>query len=692
MEVTPIIQDEVETSQSIGDAFEEEVRLFLRDVLKLQDVKGGRTFSIAPPGVSNQIDACARFENVLFIFECKASGRTTNRSMRNDIKEAYAHFSMASDNYKRIDEYKHCTKVRFIFITRRRHMSDGDWEYLKSFDHPPVYYASEQTLEYYSDLQKKIGKYALYNFLAEFRIRPLASDTVDTPAIKTSLGHYEAYSFLIEPNKLLKYCYVARRRRTEEDSYQRMLESGRIKGITAFLNAGGAFPTNIVLSIQHPRQEDGPAYHSFRKLDGQPGSEFGVLTIGGSYDACWIVDGQHRLYAYASSQSTAPVPCLALVNVSPAEERKFFLEINREQRRIQSDLIWDLDGVANPNSLRGVISNCVKLLDKWDDSPFYGSVYIPANGSTQGKAIKLSAFCDGISNSGLMREILPNAIGGEGNALFDDNKTLMSKRTARVLARYFRMIKETADESYHSLLLGNAGVPVLLYVLEPIVAYIGRVPGENDLKPYVESIAEYFATEYPTERSLRKLRQELNSEGARKLHAKNIGGYLKRQLLLDEQFWPTGIDVDSVDYAALERQIGRLIASKLSVVSTVWQEQRVPSEILPKVTMLAQRNQTPFEDNLTLGQEKDIIIKRDNWREIFESVFTRDRNRDFRDQAELVTAFDRLTSVRNALAHGSRLIESSEYQQFQLYSEKLGRILDDNLQVNEDADYAAESQ
>ena len=49
------------------------------------------------------------------------------------------------------------------------------------------------------------------------------------------------------------------------------------------------------------------------------------------------------------------------------------LEINREQKPIQPDLIWDLEGQSYPQSIRGVISNIVRKLNFRE--PFLDKIY-----------------------------------------------------------------------------------------------------------------------------------------------------------------------------------------------------------------------------------------------------------------------------------------------------------------------------
>ena len=68
------------------------------------------------------------------------------------------------------------------------------------------------------------------------------------------MGDKEFYSFVIEPEKLLKLAYIAHRgkRNIESlESYQRMAKKKRLNKIAEYIHEKkGIFPTNIVLNIQ----------------------------------------------------------------------------------------------------------------------------------------------------------------------------------------------------------------------------------------------------------------------------------------------------------------------------------------------------------------------------------------------------------------------------------------------------------
>src|SRR3989344_4105614 len=319
------IETKVVEKRDFGKEFEDEVRTFLKEKINLSDVNGGAGFYIGEAEEKVQIDACGRYKDVLFIFECKASGRKTEKSLRKDIQSSREKFRFILKNFKLVPEYKKFRIVRFIFITKKIEIPESEKDLLKNLDNPRLYYADEHLLEYYADLYGKVGEYAVFNFLAYFKIPPPPNEEIHLLATKTRIGKHTVFSFFARPNDLLRFSYVARRRTLKENFYQRMLEESRINRIKKFLDNGGMFPTNLILSLKGSEK----TFKEIKTTEKLNGLQFGTLTIKDSYSACWIIDGQHRLYSFAKSTSNELVSCLAFSSLDVENERRFFLEINR---------------------------------------------------------------------------------------------------------------------------------------------------------------------------------------------------------------------------------------------------------------------------------------------------------------------------------------------------------------------------
>lgn len=661
------MEEQAAERRDYGREFEEEVKTFLEETLQFSDVRGGQDFHIAAEGAKNQIDACGRYEDVLFVFECKAAGRKTKKNLRQDILATRERARIVWDNYRRISEYSQCKYVRFIFITKKIEIPETEKELFKTLTRPDIYYADEDLLEYYSDLHEKIGKYAIYNFLADFKIHPAEEDKLQITAMKAQLGGYSVYNFFVEPKKLLKFSYVARRRSQKENFYQRMLDKSRVSKIQHFLDNGGIFPTNVVISLR----EGDKVFEPIESLGAAEGAQIGKLTIKNSYNACWIIDGQHRLYSFAKSHSEELVSCVAFEGIEVEDERRFFLEINREQRPIQPDLIWDLEGLANPETPRGIISNVVRTLN--NRNPFLGKIYIPVKGSRADKVVNMAAFANGILNASITRRITANCIGIE-NPLFSEITRIATSRAADVLERYFKCLDLELGEDHKEFVFGNAGIPIMLYLLEPIVAYIGRAPSLADINRFAVLVRDFFELNYPLAEDVRKLKSETNSEGARKSVAKAMGMYIRRELK-DRDFWPKMEQNDFVaEIISMERRIASLISAQLSQITTGWEKQRIPQPISQTAKKRMEQDGTRFDENLDLGDELQIILMKNNWDDVFGKIFT--KKDGFLNQEELKIAFGYLAKIRNPSSHGKSVIFSKEdLQQCGIYLQKFSRVV-----------------
>lgn len=662
-----------------GKEFEEELKDFLVEKLGFEDVKGDNGFHIAPEGESNQVDVAGRYDDILFIFQCKAAGRKVKKSLRDDILSTRERMRIAIKNYKNISEYSKCKLVVPVFITKRIIIPETEKELFYSGKDPKIWYADESLLEYYSELCDKIGKYAVYNFLADFNVKFTKSGDLELLSLKTKFKNYFVYNFFANPKELLKFAYVARRRSTKENFYQRMLEGPRIRKIKQFLDQGGIFPTNIIISLKKGEIE-------FKKNNDNLSNDIdvGLLRIKNSFNACWIIDGQHRLYSFANSKSDCLVSCLAFENIDIEDERRFFLEINREQRPIKPDLIWDLEGLANPDTKRGKISNIVRTLNNRD--PFLDKIYIPVKGSRRGKVVNMAAFCNGIQNAKLTKRITPNIFGKE-NPLYDDSVKKMTKRCARVLEDYFQLLDRTFDDrDQKDFIFGNAGIPILLYVLEPIVAHINKIPSKENMNKYVLAIENFFNEHYSTTEKIKILKSETTGEGLRNNIAKQMGLHI-RKYIRDDSFWPTMEEFDFIkNIIETERSIARFISHSLSEITTSWEKQRVPQSIYRIVKGRMSKDGTDFDENLDLGDECQIITRKDNWDEVFGDILLGSEP-GFMNKGEIEIAFNYLSKIRNPKLHGkkSSLNNKVDFDQCKIYLERLNKIIPKYISEDEDS-------
>lgn len=293
------------TSYELGDLFEKEVRIFLERI-GLKNVDGGPGFNICLDGKSNQIDACGVYGQTLFVVECRAS---ENRDEDLKLKiERFRDTQLAEIRaaFEGNPKFSACNRLCPIFATRGIKIKSKDLGILEDAN---ILHIDENFLDYYNSLIDTVGEYALYSFLADCKVFLDKTEQLTAFAIRQTISGRESFLFFADPKQLLKVAYVARRgyksnRDRNDEFYQRLLESSRLEKIRKFIDSGGFFPTNIILSLKSTRTVRGYSFFSDQNiktdLKGFPsGYEFGILRTKLGYGSCWIIDGQHRLYSYA---------------------------------------------------------------------------------------------------------------------------------------------------------------------------------------------------------------------------------------------------------------------------------------------------------------------------------------------------------------------------------------------------------
>jgi len=159
------------------------------------------------------------------------------------------------------------------------------------------------------------------------------------------MGRKICYTFSIRPDYLLKIGYVAHRMKgkaIDVDMYQRMISRARLKKIATFITEGGNFPTNIVINVRDRK------FVEFKRGEQETqddGALFGWLTLRPAYGCAWIIDGQHRLFAYSGHEmaTKAHLNVLAYEALSSSDQAQMFVDINSEQRKVKRSLLVELD-------------------------------------------------------------------------------------------------------------------------------------------------------------------------------------------------------------------------------------------------------------------------------------------------------------------------------------------------------------
>ena len=302
----------------------------------------GRCFEIeitksASQLVTKQIDVFAKDEETVVFIECKSCEETQDRDLRKDISEFVSLQKPIANAIRQHFGRDFKPKILWAFVTWNVLWRKGD---VALAQENGIAIIRDRELRYLEEISRSLRGAGRYQFHAEFfkgqKIPEL--DGKQVPAIVTKLGGYRAFIFCATPADLLKISYVNHRDLRDPGgapAYQRLLKQGRLKKIGAYLDEGNFFPNSILISF-HKKVRFDVSDKSYDKS-----SQFGSLYLPATYKSCWIIDGQHRLYGCAMSNTPPPsLTVIAFEKISTVLEANLFATINRASSNVSKSGCW----------------------------------------------------------------------------------------------------------------------------------------------------------------------------------------------------------------------------------------------------------------------------------------------------------------------------------------------------------------
>ena len=360
---------------------------------------------------------------------------------------------------------------------------------------------------------------------------PLHLETLAcTSPIPVQLTGYTSYAFLIRPEELLKIAYVGHKSSRDIEhlrTYQRMLQPKRLTQIAEYINAGGKFPTNIVVNLKTPRG---------RPLDFEPrekvGTEsLGILHLPPRYGSAWIIDGQHRLYGYAYAKAangfnrdTSTIPVLAYENLPADKEMNLFIDINSKQVKVTTSLLVELyadlhwDSEDPKQAFQALLSRLASRLNFDTTSPLSDRVVVTGKKKTSSRCLTQTSLKDGLQIAKLLGAYVASqdtVVPGPLSTANPTNYAANLEKSYSVLTdclRYFadRLPGHWAlGDAPAGYLCTNNGLRALFHVLADITDHLRAREGTDlcllgadeifrILSPYLSPLADYLQSA-PTE-------------------------------------------------------------------------------------------------------------------------------------------------------------------------------------------------
>lgn len=630
-------------------------------------LNSGRAFKIlvskrGEPALYKQVDVFAKDDETVIVAECKACETRRRRNLQKDMNEFIALKGAMASSIKKYfgDNFK--PKIIWFFVTENIIWSSTDLERARQNS---IQVMREQEYRYFSQIIDHLGSAARPQFLAEYLSGSAVPglENVTTPAIRGKLGPHKFYAFVATPEQLLKIAFVNHRALNDPEgapTYQRLIQKSRLKQISKFLGDGGYFPNSILINFKEKVRFD-PLEKS-----GKWPVQFGTLYLPGKYKSAWIVDGQHRLYAFGEldeeERKKENLIVVAFERLSEVEEANLFVTINHRQKRVPKNLLDELEGELKWGSdvpkerIGAIASRLIALLNADNSSPFYGRVATPGIKQSDENPLTVPELKLALVSSSLLgvelfkgKQYSPGPLCGE-----TDKETL--DKAADALSYYFDLLRDANPVRWArgrpAYLCSNISVGGHIRLIAALVEYVRQKTKQDMLQldggEVIEQIRPYLA---PVIAFIRDASDE--EFAARFKPSFGSGGVLRQFYRLCEQVasvapdfsppdfadWQKRADEDDTKYA--DEAIKRLQAAVHDVAVAVLKREYgedivngVPSDKILEKAFSRQLEdkrkgeEMPLHAYFDLMDFKEIIEHKKNWpfyREIFDIPMPEDK-------------------------------------------------------------------
>jgi DGQHR domain-containing protein len=262
---------------------------------------------------------------------------------------------------------------------------------------------------------------------------------------------YPLFSFALTGAELLSIAATAHMTRSDGGQllgYQRPAVKRHIRNITEYLDSGDVlFPNAIVLALDSSSR--------FRAARGRTDqySTMGTLEIplpkNGDRKPAWVVDGQQRMLALASSRRTdLPILISAFIADDLAVQREQFLRINSVRplpRGLTTELLPEIESVLPPHlARRRAPAILCDLLNRSAASPLQGLIRRASMSKTE---LSQTRFSDTT-----LIKIIQDSLSSPLGCLFRHSNFATDevdwKGASQVLFVYWAAVRDTFPEAW----------------------------------------------------------------------------------------------------------------------------------------------------------------------------------------------------------------------------------------------------
>ena len=438
---------------------------------------------------SHQIDVLVIDDEIAIFIECKRSDveeRNQLKSNKNFKQEIEHFYGMKKDFDKAIKKVRENRNIKIVqvFATKGYQLKAND---LKRLEETNIYHLDEQGLEYWRNLINRLGGAARYQLLGDLLEGVSIPNMMNKVyAVRGKMGGKTYYSFSIEPERLLKIAYVLHKQKGQDNSpaYQRIIQKPRLRSIQKYVDEeDGYFPNSIILSYEDSNRSLNfdIQKHQIEDTKTMPG----VLTLPNKYKSVFLVDGQHRLYAYADSKYAKKnsLPVVLFEGLDRDEQIQMFMKINQNQKAVsknlrntlESELLWGDKNFNNRN--KAIVSRLALAAGEDKSSPLHGRVLTGEDQITEYKYITLDAIIRGVNQTKFLGNYKNNKLIDHGYFHHENDPKETLSHIREIIFGYFDKLKDSLESEWEnkkdsSFILYNPSVTALIIVLGDIVKHL----------------------------------------------------------------------------------------------------------------------------------------------------------------------------------------------------------------------------
>ena len=489
----------------------------------------------AEDGPKTKLDVVGIDDEVALAIECKSAEKP---SRRPQFQEELGKLALVRQSFANSvnNQYANKVKRQVVLVMFLSNVILSENDRVRARDNNILIF-DEKDLTYYEALVRHSGPVAKYQLFAD--MLPGKSVTgleIKVPAIRVKIGGSYAYTFCIAPSYLLKIAYVSHRAKgkgADINTYQRMIRKSRLSRIREYINDGGVFPTNIVINLDKKSVD----FHRMQQvtegdIDTHRGI-FGWLDIRPAYGSAWVIDGQHRLFAYSGEEKANSdlLPVLAFENLKPSEQANLFVEINSKQKAVKQSLLnelfaelkWDSDDPKE--RIAAIISKSFQTMNADAESPLYAKIVPVDTAKDITKCISLTSLCSATDKCNFyVRRVRHSQVPEYGPFWQGDNDATL-RRTVYILSNWLSIVQSKTEDWWAKGagdgggLAMNEGIMTLIRVLGSVFDFF-EASGQKlvhlddedlieSVRRYGEALGDYLASMSSQERTeFRRFRAE----------------------------------------------------------------------------------------------------------------------------------------------------------------------------------------